>query len=192
MESAEYHIISLLKNNDKEAYKFIFRTYYTELYYIALKYVKDKEDAKDMVQTAFIKIWQNRQSLSETQPVKPYLFTILKNTCLDALKAKKMATVLLTGNENTTGIEQSFNATPEDIVLKDDLQYRFIQAISELPPRCRIIFELSRLDGLKNTEIAEKLGVSLKAVENQITIALDKLKTKLKNFLLFFLLFVLG
>jgi RNA polymerase sigma-70 factor, ECF subfamily len=179
MDISEYHLILLLKNNDKEAYKFIFRSYYLELYYLALKYIPIQDDAKDLTQSTFIKLWENRSKLLDDKPLKPFLFTIHKHNCLDFLKNKinqktKVSVDFLSELESSTPLET--------IALKE-LEYRIMEAIASLPPKCRQIFEYSRFKELKYTEIAHKLNISVKTVENQMSIALDKLRTKLIDYL---------
>lgn len=188
MEVSSYHLTDQLKRNDEEAYKFIFRAYYMELYYMALEYTHNSEEAKDITQLTYIKFWENRSRLLENKPIQPLLFIIHKNNCLDHLKFKGTHKQYLI-NDN---INETDSDTPLDQIVSKELEFNIIKAISELPPRCRQIFELSRFKGLKYAEIAEKLKLSVKTVENQMGIALDKLRTSLIDYLPFLLLLALN
>jgi RNA polymerase sigma-70 factor, ECF subfamily len=186
MTIGENYLINGLKDNNKEAYTLIFRTYYRELLYIAVKYTQNQDEAKDLVQSTFIKFWSHRLDLDENKPVKPYLWTIHRNNCLDWVKHNNIEEKY---NANPGNFENSDPITPYEQLIFNNLEYKILEAISELPEKCRIIFEYSRFEGLKYIEIAEKLNISVKTVENQISNALDKLRKKLSDFLI--LLFAL-
>ncbi|MDP4209409.1 MAG: RNA polymerase sigma-70 factor [Bacteroidota bacterium] len=185
MNLPDYYLILNFKNNDRQANEFIFRTYYKELFYIAIKYLGNPDEAKDLVQSSFVKLWENREHLQEDKPLKPYLLTIHKNNCLDSIKRKKL---------NTQTLSETISATDkyslEEQLISNELEYKIIESVSLLPPKCKTIFEMSRYEGLKNVEIAEKLNISIKTVENQMTIALEKLRKSLIDYLIISLLFI--
>lgn len=192
MNLSEEDLIVRLKSNDREAYNYIFRTYYMELYYIALKYLDNTEEAKDLVQSTFIKIWEKRLSLIAGQSIKPYLFTIHKNNCLDKLKNKNSKINKFSVRElDATDQVGHLSGPPDENLIVEELEYKIIKAISLLPERCRIIFEYSRFHELTYGEIAQKLSISIKTVENQMSIALDKLRTHLVDILPLFILFLI-
>lgn len=183
------HILnSSLRRNEKEAWKSIFRDHYIELLYVSLSYKIDHDNAKDLVQSTFLKLWEHRVTIKDEFPVKSFLFTIHRNNCLDYLRRQK------TGQQHKTYVETvewhspSFSDTPHDQYTSNELEFQIIEAIAELPDRCRQVFEYSRFKGLKNTEIAELMDLSVKTVENQMTIALDKLRKKLVEYLPFIII----
>lgn len=188
MNSLEKDLIARLKSDDREAYNFIFLTYYMELYYIALKYLNDTDEAKDLVQSTFIKIWEKRSSLIVNQSIKPFLFTVHKNNCLDKIK-------YINSNRNKFFVRESGikeyqdyqDDAPDEMLIAEELEFKIVKAISLLPERCRIIFEFSRFHELTYKEIANKLNISVKTVENQMTIALDKLRNQLVDILTLFI-----
>jgi RNA polymerase sigma-70 factor (ECF subfamily) len=184
MDLSDYHLVQLLKNDDKEAYKLIFINYYRELYYLALKFIKIHDDANDITQMSFIKFWENRLRLDDDKPFKPFLFTIHKNNCLDYLKKKENQLTKLS-LEAVAELETA--ELPDSIA---DLEVRIFEAIATLPPKCRQIFEYSRFKNLKYAEIAEKLNISVKTVENQITIAIQKLRLQLIDYLPLMIIFL--
>lgn len=176
-----------LKNNDKKAYYLLFKKYYAELLFIAYKYLQNEDDAKDMVQATFIKFWENQSVIDVERPVKPFLFTIHIRNCLDFIKKRKLDTRPFDpyGQNNF-----SQDGSPETELFSKELEYQILKAIEDLPPKCRQIFELSRFKGLKNQEIADHLNISVKTVESHITVALERLRANLSEFLtvLFFFL----
>lgn len=179
MESSFNSLILKLKNNERDAFAFVFRSYYRELYYLAFKIIQNAEDARDITQSTFIKFWENRSKLLEGKSVKPLLFVMQKNNCLDYIKSNKHK-IFQVPDENIPdfGIEQAY-----DRLVTQELEYKIIEAISELPPKCRQIFELSRFFELKYSEIAVKLNISVKTVENQMGIALERLRISLAEYL---------
>lgn len=176
-----------LKSNDKQAYYFLFKKYYAELLFIAFKYLQNEEDAKDTVQSTFIKLWENQSVIDVQKPVKPFLFTIHVRNCLDFIKKRKLDTRPIDPfNQNNF----SQDGSPETEIFSKELEYQILKGIEDLPPKCRQVFELSRFKGLKNQEIADHLNISLKTVESHITVALDKLRTNLSEFLTVLLFFL--
>lgn len=186
MESSGNFLTNQLKANNKEAYDFIFRSYYMELYYLALKYTLHVDDAKDLTQATFIKFWESRAKLMADKPVKPLLFIIHRNNCLDYLKFKNNHKQSLL-NDSVVAHDSD---TPFDKIVSSELEFKIIETISELPPKCKEIFELSRFNGLKYAEIAQKLNISVKTVESQMGLAIKKLRGALVDYLpLLFILF---
>lgn len=193
MDISDDYINKDLRNNKKESYKFLFRKYYMDMVYYALSFGISIDDAKDLTQSAFVKLWENRASIQDEKPVKYFLMSILKNNCLDFIKHTKIVQGYMSNPANTDPFQGS-SGTPYDKLTEKELELKIIDAIAGLPEKCRHIFELSRFKGMKNAEIAQKLNISVKTVENQMTIALDKLRTRLKDyfpilFILFYKLF---
>jgi RNA polymerase sigma-19 factor, ECF subfamily len=151
------------------------------------------EDAEDIVQETFYKIWKNKNELDENKSIQSYLFTSVRNSCLNILLHKKtenqyarlMACVYL-DNRN--------EINPHESLVAGDIEKDFQTALESLPSQCRKIFELNRLDGLKYQEIAERLNISIKTVETQMSRALVKIRFRLKEHLstLYLLLLLLS
>lgn len=144
--------------------------------------MNDMEDAEDIVQETFYRIWKNRIELDENKSIQSYLFTSIRNSCLNILQHKKtenqyarlMATVYLNNLDEVS---------PHESLVAEDIEKDFHNALEKLPSQCRKIFELNRLDGLKYHEIAEKLNISTKTVETQMSRALVKIRLQLKDHL---------
>jgi len=156
----------------------LFKTHNKALRNLAYNLVRDKDAAKDVVQEVFLKLWNNRQNLNLEDSIKHYLFKATAHTALNHLRfSKKLITleddVLKNAVTSETSTESNYS----------ELEWRVRRAIDKLPPKCKAIYTLSRHEGLKYQEIADTLNLSLKTVENQMGIALEKLREDLKPFL---------
>jgi len=170
---------------DKESFRKIFQEYYQPLCHLSQNYVVDEDEAKGVVQEAFVKLWEIRNELNSGSNLKNFLFTLVKNNCLNILKRRQ---ILLKHHEKIRGIElhyqfESLNRMGDDFLEYKELKEKIDQAIQNLPEHCRVVFEMSRFEDLKNREIAEKLGVTQKTVEAHLTKALKILRKELKDYL---------
>jgi RNA polymerase sigma-70 factor, ECF subfamily len=166
--------------NDSLNFESVFRQHHPALCNLAYNLVHDSEAAKDIVQEVFLKLWKNRQSIEIGDQIKNYLFKATAHTALNHLRYNKR----LIRIEQEPSIQEKLEAPghPEEAGFKE-LELKLREAIDHLPPKCRAIYILSRHEGLKYPQIAETLGLSIKTVENQMTIALQKLRDGLKPFL---------
>lgn len=158
----------------------IYVMYFSRMHRFAKEYVLSDEDAENIVQDVFLMLWEKRTVLDVQVSLLSYLFSLVKNRCLDFLRHqivvedyKQELSAKLIALEQFNYI---FNTD-------EDLERLFSSAIDKLPERCREIFIKSRLDGKKYREIAEELNLSVNTVENQMTIALKKLRAELKDYL---------
>lgn len=170
---------------DKDDFRNIFRLYYTPLCHLSNSYLEDEDEAKSVVQDAFLKLWEVRESLNSDSNLRNYLFTLVKNNCLNILKRKQ---ILLKHHEKIKWLEmryqyQSLERMGSEYLEFDELKEKIDKAIKSLPEHCRVVFEMSRFEELKNREIAEKLGVTQKTVEAHLTKALKILRKELKDYL---------
>ncbi|MFC6099451.1 RNA polymerase sigma factor [Olivibacter domesticus] len=166
-----------LFNGDEYAFQCIYERYAKALYRSAYQLLNDKELCEDLIQELFINLWIKRDVL-HISSLKPYLYISMKNQVLMAVRRKKY---LL--NEELL-LELKASETIEDYVHTKELQQSFQKEIDLLPKRCKEIFSLSRIEQLSNREIAERLQISIKTVENQMTIALRAMRIFLQHFLL--------
>jgi RNA polymerase sigma-70 factor (ECF subfamily) len=177
---------------EEKGFKLVFETHYPRLLRFANEYVGDRFDAENIVQDVFLKLWEKRASLPTEINLQAYLLTMVKNQCLDFLRHRQMVESNSVDWETVQQREASFNlyalnqfdAEQPDI---ESLERLVEKAINELPEQCRKVFELSRYDGLKYKEIAERLGISVKTVETHMSNALRILRVTLKD--LFFVWF---
>ncbi len=158
-------------------------TYYPKLVRFATEFVVLREDAENITQDVFMNLWERQDALEHVENMNAYIYRLTKNRCLDYLKHKmseeKYAAAVLTNFELDLKL-QSLDRLDVDAISAEGTEALIMDAINSLPERCREIFMLSRFEELKYKEIADRLGVSVNTVENQVSIALKKLKAKLK------------
>jgi RNA polymerase sigma-70 factor (ECF subfamily) len=173
MQITEKEYLIELKKGSFSAFDHIFSLYKERLYAFSIGYLKVPEDAQELVQIVFMKVWENREMLDESKSFSSYLFTISKNTILNYIRkrANEHSYVdYLLKSPNLT-----YNDAEEELEYEDLLKQTNI-VVDELPLRQKEIYRLSREVGLSNEEIAQKLNISKKTVENQITLAMKFLR----------------
>ncbi len=186
-EYREKDYIIKLKKGSFSAFDHLFSVYRERLYAFAIGYLKMEEDAKELVQDVFVKVWENRHKLDEDKSFNSYLFTIAKNTILNYFRKKASEQAYIEYIKKHTGLSVS---PVEEKVEFSELQKKAQDLIEQLPPRQREIYHLSREKGLSNEEIARILHITKKTVENQITLAMKYLREKLAQGSLIVLLFI--
>lgn len=154
----------------------LFKEYFKPLCGFAVKYVADLDDAKNIVHEVFVSLWEKWGSFESDTNYRAYLYTAVRNRCHNHLRDRK----------TTVGIEAITHqaADPGQELETKELQQEIDFAIQTLPEKCRMIFEMSRFEGLKYTEIADRMGISVKTVEAQMTKALSLLRDQLGKFML--------
>lgn len=172
-----------LQAGNKEAFKKLFSTYYPRLQKYAMQFVTDTHAADDIVQECFLKLWEKREAIAFTS-VQALLFKIVRNNCLNHLRNQVVKNKHFSTNEEYKEIwEQLYHTDflndPDYILVYKELQQQIDNILCELPERSKEIFEISRFEGLKNKEIAERLGISIKIVERHISRAIKLLNKKL-------------
>ncbi|MFA0963588.1 RNA polymerase sigma-70 factor [Roseivirga sp. BDSF3-8] len=178
MSLSPKEITQKLKAGDRKVFEELFRMHYTELCLFARKYTNDMEKGEELVQDLFVRLWDKRETMEFNTSVKSYLYTSLKNTCLNYLKHLKVREKY---QQHVMREYKESNHHLHDPMVEPDFELRVYKAIDELPRQCREIFKMSRFEGLKYREIADHLGVSIKTVENQIGKALRLLRVELKD-----------
>lgn len=170
-------LLSELQQGRESAFDFIFRKYYKALCAQANGYVHDTDLAQSLVQDCFIKFWEHRSQAGQIESLPGYLSFMVRNCCIDYLRKKKEQTDLLsvpdTSEESSSDVE----------LLSREFEEKLVVALSHLPERCRQAFEYSRFENLSYTEIAERMDISVKAVEALISRALKTLRLELKDYL---------
>ena len=172
-ERIEYLQNRIARFEDQQAYKELFIGLYSYLYHFAWSFVKSKELAEEMVSDVFIKVWEKRKAISEVENLKVYLYVATKNISLNYIDKQKHAN-FVDLSEVSVDIKSSYS-DPEQLLITSDMMDLIQQAIYQLPPRCRLIFKLIKEDKMKYKEVAEILHISVKTVENQISIAVKKI-----------------
>ena len=144
-----------------------------------MRYVREAEEAEEIVQNLFVYIWDKRESITIKGKVKPYLFQATRNRCLNLIKHLQVRDQYETHQKHT----QSHATLEPNWMEVEELKEKIRLSIAALPPKCREVFELSRYEQLTYQEIADKQGISIKTVENQMGKALKMLRVALKDHL---------
>jgi RNA polymerase sigma-70 factor (ECF subfamily) len=173
-----------LANAGLKKFETLFKDHFSSLCGFAMKYVRDSDEAKGIVHEVFVGFWEKFESLPSDTNYRSYLYTSVRNRCLNYIRDRKKHVMLDVVREHEFATENTETETEE-------LSKAIDAGIESLPEKCREIFELNRIEGLKYAQIAEKLGISIKTVEAQMSKALSVLRGHLKEFLtiLFFFLF---
>ncbi|MFT4024275.1 MAG: RNA polymerase sigma-70 factor [Flavihumibacter sp.] len=164
----------------------LFRTYYKPLHAYALTMLKDPAQAEEMVQQVFVNLWEKHQQLGIRQSATAYLYRAVHNRCLNQLKHEKVKAAYQQYNQ----LRPVDYPSAASRVQLTELQEKLDDALSALPEQCRTVFQMSRFEELRYQEIAGRLSISVKTVENQMGKALRLLREKLADYLpLLFILF---
>ena len=179
LDKKEKHIIEGIRSGRESAYQLLFELYYQVLVIFAKKYLDDLDTARDVVQEFFVYLYESRHSVIIQTSLKSYLFSSVKNRCLNQLrhegvreKHRNMIRHSEIGRE--PDLDEMMDAT--------ELEARIFNIVSQLPEKCRRIYIMSRVDGKRNGEIAKELNLSIRTVETQISKALKALRNNLLSF----------
>jgi RNA polymerase sigma-70 factor, ECF subfamily len=165
---------------DKATFEALFRSEFKGLCFFALQYTKDQDTAREITQEAFISLWEKRDSIDLSKPVKTYLSTSVRNRCLNYLRDNKKFNKEILDIE---GLLQDKNYIQPDRLVEAEIRKKINDAIDDLPAKCREVFILNRQEYLKYSEIAVKLEISVKTVEAQMSKALQHMRERLSEFL---------
>ena len=171
------HWSELIRQSDRSAFDELFRFLYPQLVYFAMRFTKQKASACDIVQDAFVIVWNRREEIDPKQSLKAYMFKIVKNRSINWTRKSD--------NNNEPIDECTIHLTSETEEVDNsasELSSRFRVWINQLPERQQEAFELSRFDGLNHDEIAEVMNVSPKTVNNHIVAALSTLRERYNQY----------
>lgn len=167
-----------LQKGHESAFDYIFRKYFKALCAQANMYVNDLDKAQSLVQDCFVKLWVNRENADSIKNLPSYLSFMVRNQCVDYLRKTKSLKNLHEDAEKETAEINS-----EDYAYKNEFEEKLIVVLAALPERSRIAFEYSRFENLTYKEIAEKMGISVKAVEALVSRSLKILRVEMKEYL---------
>ena len=182
MEVGQETINTLLTQKDEKAFEQVFKSHFKRLHAYAFTILRDEAEAEEVVQQIFFKLWDRNENLSISGSVTAYLYRAVHNESMNFLRHQKIK------SDHQLYVAYSMKNEadhPSKKVITGELEKKIHDALNELPEQCRTIFQMSRFDELKYREIADKLGISVKTVENQMGKALRILRTKLAEFLTF-------
>lgn len=187
MTENERYLFEKLRRSDEAAFKVIYSKYVPRLYYFVLEYIPLADIAENIVQDTLMALWDKRTQLTDNTDLGAYLFTVAKNNCLYKLRDQKYKQKLFeSADVNSTELKANLDALSNldtSSLAFSEIELIIEETLNQLPSQCRKVFMMSRFDDRKNKEIAEELGVSVKAVEGHITKALKLFRTTLKDYL---------
>jgi len=178
--------ITLLQAGNPDVFEDLFREWYSPLCRYAYSILRNMDEAEDVVQQTFYKLWDQRKEIEIRTSINSYLYRMVHNACLNKIKQIK------TREEHLSeySLEQNdVEHNSESILLNNELKKNIESAIDMLPPRCKEVFKLSRFEQLSYAEISDQLGISVNTVETQIVKALKSLRLSLKDYLTLIVLF---
>lgn len=178
--------VECLKRDDFIAFDALFRKYSTSLYAFALSITRDSFASEEITQLVFLKVWEKREQINEHLSFKSFLFSVAYHETISWLRKEKSERMRIGEFVKIAGFETNETEQAVEFLNIEGLANQLIQ---EMPEKRKEIFRLSREQGFSNMEIASKLGISIKTVENQMTSALKYLREKLGKQDIFGLLF---
>jgi RNA polymerase sigma-70 factor (ECF subfamily) len=174
----DQNIFEAIRLDDRQAFERLFREYYRPLTAYAFRFVRELPTAENIVQDVFLRLWQNRREIVITTSLEHYLFRSVRNHSLNQLDKARVRSGFLKMQMETESAHEDYAPFFPEPGLLDKIE----AAISALPEKRQEIFRMAREEGLKYREIADKLNLSVKTVEAQMTLALKQLRESLKEF----------
>ncbi len=174
----DQNIFEAIRHDDRQAFERVFRESYRPLTAYAFRFVSDLPTAENIVQDVYLKLWQNRHQLVIATSLIHYLFRSVRNRSLNHLDKTKVRSEYLRIQIEKEHGNEDYSAFYPEIGLLDKIE----TAINALPVKRQEIFRLAREEGLKYREIADRLNLSVKTVEAQMTLALKQLRESLKEY----------
>jgi RNA polymerase sigma-70 factor (ECF subfamily) len=185
-EESIYKLIRGLIDDDKKSFDDLYFYYYPKLYAFSKTFLKVEDDINDILQEVFIKTWDNRKKIKDVETFNAWIFTITKNSVVTYFREKIRQKDFESRVRKMAVGELVFN----DSLEYKDLKERVDQLVEQLPEKRKMIFKLSREKGLSNREIAKKMEISIKTVEDHMLYSLRFLRNNLKDFEVLTLLYI--
>ena len=174
---SEQELIIRIQNDDKLAFRQLFKLYAPLLYRFSYSYLKNKEDAEGLIQNVFLTIWQKRNSIDSSRSIKGLIYKITVNSVYDIIRKRKTER---TFRNRAFANQPGYDYQTWNMVLKNELQQKVFKLVDLMPEQQQKVFNLSKIEGYSNDEIATKLGLSKRTVENHLYRATSFLKQKIQ------------
>ena len=167
-------LVKALKEGNQLAFSIVYKTYAAQTFSLAFKYLLNKELAEDAVQNLFLKLWLKKEEIDETKPINRYLFTMLKNDLLNTLRDSKKNIYLL---EDCLSMVLELEDDSQNENLKQEQMNIIQQALEQLSPQRRKVFEMKVSGKYSNQEIADKLNLSINTIKFQYSQSLKQIRS---------------
>lgn len=171
----------------KQSFEELFRTYFKQLSYFAFGFVKDQDTAKEIVHDVFINLWNKRDTIDLNKSVKSYLYTSVHNRCLNSIRDNRKFNHMV----EIESASEHYHSDSDNLVA-EEIQEKINKTLDSLPEKCREIFYLSRFEELRYNEIAERLSISVKTVEAQMSKALKIFRDSLREYMITLLVLIIN
>jgi RNA polymerase sigma-70 factor, ECF subfamily len=175
----ETELLASLREGSEQAYDGIFRAHYAQLVGLAESMLRDRAEAEEVAQDVMLELWRRRHHLTVESSLRAYLLRATRNRALNRIRHERV----VKGGEGHAQLVTHTNPQGERQLVETEIETALQAAIAELPPRCREVFELSRVHGLRYAEIASAMEISVKTVEVQMGKALKLLRERLSRWL---------
>lgn len=175
-QRVQYLIHAIADNSDEQAFDELFRMYYPGLLSYAHSLLKDKQRSEEICIDVMFRLWQNRKMLLTIKNLSLYLYIAIKHEVISYMRSKMYKGLQKSVSLDEAGESFGFELSNNELrIIDKELLAEVNAVINTLPPRCRLIFKLIKEDGFKYSEVAKLLELSVKTVENQMTIAMKKI-----------------
>ncbi|WP_167020924.1 RNA polymerase sigma factor [Chitinophaga sp. Cy-1792] len=168
-------------DNDEDAFKSFYNHYFVRLLRYSYSLTRSREVAEEITNDVFMHCWQKRTSLRQIKNPEVYLFVVARNKAIDYRRKQSVIREIVLPEEDT--IQIAIDSNPEQQLISAEMIRKMENTIQQLPPKCKTIYLLIKQHGMKYKEVAAILNLSVKTVENQLSIALKRLTTAI-NFTL--------
>lgn len=176
---SEQELLREVSAGNQDAFRYLFNTYRKKLYTYIIKISESKEVAEDMVNDVFLKIWENREKLAQIDNLNAYIYRMAHNRAYTALRRMAKETLLIAALQQEKQITDIFEV--ENRVIQREVKELIQSAVNKLTPQQKLVFLLSREEGLKHDEIAKKLNISGSTVKNHLVAALRFLREEIRQ-----------
>lgn len=183
MDNVTEATVEALQNGSHKAFEEVFLAYFDKVKYLLTGLLRSENDAEELAQDIFVKLWMNRQAIDPARSFSTYLYAIARNTAFNFLKHKLVEESYL---NHCVELETAGAEGADEILFAKEISLLVEMTLCRMPVQRRKIYQMSREKGKSNSEIAEELGISKKTVENQISLTLKEIKRVISAFLIFF------
>ena len=182
-------LVKQVQDGNKAAFEKLFHEHYSMLCRFGMKWLDDPDQVEEIVQDVFVRFWEKREVHEITGSFRSYLFSSVRNACLNRIKHEK---VKREHSAHVLAMAPVEITTADHGIRTSELKEAIDAAVNDLPERCMEVFRLSREEGKKYSEIAQELDISIKTVENQMGKALKILRSRLSEFLTTWIIWLLS